>query len=403
METYIVPQYNAATGAGTISGIAREKGITIQQLLDANPQYKTNPNSVRAGASLNIPIANPLPTPTPTPTPEAQNANPGGTPVTPPTPTPITKTPEQIAAENTAKEAAKSAGLGGVALDDFSKYFANAGLSADEITKIKSNLGLTDAETKAFAPPTKPTEQVYNDAYASAGLADVKTKINTLLTEINTRKEQLNARLSTINENPWLSEASRSKSVQREKDFFDRTITNLTDQVNALNTVYTQGVTEVNNVVTRNSNDFNATQALNQAKLTFLQKKAESAIATEQGARVAKYLPEYLKGKAAAVKPDTIGSAETGYSKWNPVTGKFEQVIPGVGAKKTTTEQKQQDIKDMAAVLKTWAGADGFISPQQYAIQKKHWVEAGSGTAKDFDEAFSVYRNPVNENYTLTQ
>lgn len=407
-ETYIVPQYNSATGAGTLGGIAREKGITLQALLDANPQYKANPNMVRAGAQLIIPTATPAGAPAGSPaggTPAATNLNPGGgTPGGTPTgstPAPV-KTQAQIDAEAAASSAAKAAGAAGVSIDDFSKYFSSAGLSKEETDKIKTDLGLTDAETKAFAPPAKSTEQTYNDAYSSAGLADVKTKITSLLADINTKKEQLNARLATIDENPWLSEASRSKSVQREKDFFDRTITNLTDQVNALNTVYTQGVNEVNNLVTRSSNDFKDTQALNQAKLTFLQKKAESAISTEQSSRVSKYLPAYLQAKAGAVKPETIGSAETGYYRWDAASGKFVQAIAGTGKKLTDTEKKTATVQDMSKVLTSWTGTDGFVSPDKYAELRRVWVQQSGGSAKEFDDTFAIYRNP-NDDYVLAK
>jgi LysM repeat protein len=39
----------------TLSGIARANGITLAQLLDANPQFRANPNLIRVGDVLNIP------------------------------------------------------------------------------------------------------------------------------------------------------------------------------------------------------------------------------------------------------------------------------------------------------------------------------------------------------------
>ncbi len=312
-----------------------------------------------------------------------------------------TKTPEQVAADLAKENVAKTAGQADVSVDDFTKYFSSAGLSKEETDKIKSDLGLTTVETAAFAPPSKTTEQIYNDAYASAGLADIKKKVSDLLTEINTRKDQLNQRLLKIDDNPWLSEASRSKAVMREKDFFERSISNLTDQVNALNTTYTQGLGEVNNLVTRQSSDFKDTLALNQAKLTYLAKKAENAISAEQSSRIAKYLPTYLQAKIAATKPGTIGTAETGFYKWNPTTGKFEQVIKGTGKTPTSKEQLALDIQDMKTQLdiavrqnKVRGSTDNYLSPDQYDKAKRAWLETGTGNGKDFDNIFSYYRNP---------
>lgn len=51
---YIVPAYNSATGAGTLSGIARELGISTIDLLNANPSI-TNPNVLHQGQQLNVP------------------------------------------------------------------------------------------------------------------------------------------------------------------------------------------------------------------------------------------------------------------------------------------------------------------------------------------------------------
>ena len=39
----------------TLGRIAKANGITLDQLLDANPKFKANPNRVRVGDVLNIP------------------------------------------------------------------------------------------------------------------------------------------------------------------------------------------------------------------------------------------------------------------------------------------------------------------------------------------------------------
>jgi LysM repeat protein len=65
----------------TLSKIAASFGITLNQLLDANPQYKANPNQLQVGDVLNLHAAvgtaptQPLPTqPLPTTTPAASSA-----------------------------------------------------------------------------------------------------------------------------------------------------------------------------------------------------------------------------------------------------------------------------------------------------------------------------------------
>lgn len=52
----------------SLSKIAKKHGLTLGQLLDANPQFKANPNKLAAGAVLDIPgSAGPSPGPSPAP------------------------------------------------------------------------------------------------------------------------------------------------------------------------------------------------------------------------------------------------------------------------------------------------------------------------------------------------
>jgi hypothetical protein len=75
----------------TLSKIAKANGITLNQLLDANPKFKPDPNRLRVGDVLNIPngdaAAQPQPQPTPTPAP-APPADATATPPIPPQPQP---------------------------------------------------------------------------------------------------------------------------------------------------------------------------------------------------------------------------------------------------------------------------------------------------------------------------
>jgi hypothetical protein len=74
----------------TLSKIAKAHGITLAQLLDANPKFKANPNRVRVGDILNIPDGQPVaatPQPQPQPDPQTQ-PQPAPEPEAPPQPQP---------------------------------------------------------------------------------------------------------------------------------------------------------------------------------------------------------------------------------------------------------------------------------------------------------------------------
>lgn len=296
------------------------------------------------------------------------------------------------------KDMATQAGEAGLSVSEFEKLFSSGtGVTPEEAADIRTKLGITDLEAKLFTPPAKTTEQLYNDAYSNAGLAEVKTKMKALEDKIAEREQQLNERLAKIDENPWLSEASRAKSVQREKDFFERTISTLSNQVKAYQEIYNAGVSEVDKLVQRQTTDFSNTFTINKAKLEYLLKKAENEVTNlekKKGSEVTKLLPEYLQAKTKATKPDVIGSAESGYYQWDAKKGQFVQITKSTGGKPTEADTLRNDITDMSAQLEQVKGQDGFISPQDYAKARRAWTAIGGRTAKSFDEAFAAYRNP---------
>ena len=51
----------------TLSKIAQANGLTLAQLLDANPQFKANPNSLKVGDKVELPGNDPQPQPQPQP------------------------------------------------------------------------------------------------------------------------------------------------------------------------------------------------------------------------------------------------------------------------------------------------------------------------------------------------
>lgn len=55
----------------TLSKIAKANGITLAQLLEANPQFRPHPDKIRIGDEVTIPTASAPPTPQPQPTPSA--------------------------------------------------------------------------------------------------------------------------------------------------------------------------------------------------------------------------------------------------------------------------------------------------------------------------------------------
>lgn len=68
----------------------------------------------------------------------------------------------------------------------------------------------------------------------------------------------------------------------------------------------------------------------------------------------------------------------------------------------TLEERNREAAVSMASQLDSVKGADGYISPDNYLVAKREWVNKGF-LSKDFDERFAVYRNPKNKRYSLDE
>lgn len=253
--------------------------------------------------------------------------------------TPSTQTdPNQALAEAAARA--------NLSLDDFLKLNTRS-VTPEERTKIESDLGIPGLEESVFARPSRTTEQVYNDAYAVAGLADLKRKIADLDSQIATKKQQLAEATGVINENPFLAEASRVGRVKRTTDRANEELGNLTDERNAYATSYNSGIAEVNNLVTRYTTDFNTNQQLNSQKLDYLLKKAEQQVGIKQSENTQaalSSLPAYLTAKAKAQKPDTVTLGDGSLIQWNPDTGTFEMIVGPTKLETSLTEVNGQRV-----------------------------------------------------------
>lgn len=64
----------------------------------------------------------------------------------------------------------------------------------------------------------------------------------------------------------------------------------------------------------------------------------------------------------------------------------------------TAAQNLQMATAALAQALRGKAGADGYVSPQSYAAGRQEWVGAGF-SSKQYDEIFSGYKNPQNNNY----
>jgi hypothetical protein len=228
------------------------------------------------------------------------------------------------------QQLARSAAQAGLGIDDYLKLVSGqGGITPDERNQIRAGLGITDLENSVFGKPSQSTEEIYKNAYKSSGLGDLKKKVQAKLSQINDLQGKYTDKAGDINENPFLSEASRVGRLRILEDQRQAQIGNMQNELNSITELYNSGINEVNSLVTRVAADMGSQRSLDAQKLQYLLGKAEEQIKDKESANSASayaYLPDYLAAKVKGQKPDTIGSAETGFFKWDAETGTFVQV-----------------------------------------------------------------------------
>lgn len=314
----------------SLSKIAQANGMTLAQLLEKNPQYKTNPNLVQIGATLNLGgTSNPAPTVV-----NPQGLPNGGAPIVDPA----------LKAKQDAQSLAEQAGRAGYTPDQYQALLQSQNtVSKEESDAIARELGIPTVEGELFKKPTQTSQQLFDSAYSTAGLGDIKIKINALNDEIAKERSLLTDAVGTIDENPFLTESSRVGRGKRILDQAEQKINNKLSQIKSYQDLYDAGLTEVNNIVTRNQNDFSTDQTINTAKLNYLQKKAEVQLGQLKDTKLktanSTGLGSYLTGAESNKAPTTIGNSESGFFKYDPTTKKFVQVV-GASAKSQAEAKK---------------------------------------------------------------
>jgi hypothetical protein len=298
--------------------------------------------------------------------------------------------PQPQAAPN--QSLAQTAGQANLSFDDYMKVISTQnGLSAAETQAIRDSLGIGALEGEVFKTPSKNTEQIYADVYASSGLADLKTRIQALDQQIAARKQQITDAQGAVNENPFLSEGNRVGRIKRLNDQAEASLGNLIDQYNSLQSLYTQGLSEVNNAVTRQSNDFNTSRELAAEKLAYLSSKADQLIKERTGDKVtgaSANLSDYLKAKTQQSNEPSVTSPRK-FALENNITQPFYDI--------GGTIYRTSDGKAYASPEEFFAdgGARDFSNAQKV-------TGSSLGSLKDYPSSYQEYLLAKQDGFTGT-
>lgn len=199
---------------------------------------------------------------------------------------------------------AKSAGAAGVSVDDYIALVKGQSTPGTaEMKTIYDELGIPGLLDKVYKQPNQTTQQIYQEYYNNSGLADIKNKIATLDTELKTIRDGYTSAVKEHQDNPWISAATRSGLIAREKDIYGQKEGNAISLRGSYLDQYNLGVGEVEKIVGRVAGDLEMDRTLNADKLNYLLNDAErraglkTTDATKTGLR---YSGDLLKAKTKA-------------------------------------------------------------------------------------------------------
>lgn len=295
----------------TLSAIAQRNGTSVQQLQALNPDI-TNPNLIRVGQVIKL------------------GGTGGSSGYNNPTPTaPVAPTSEQLR-EQANTDLAKKAGEAGLSVTEYQALMQSQNaVSKEETDAIARELGITALEGEVFKKPKKSTQELFDNAYNVAGLADLKAKIEKVNNQVDRARADLTEATGTIDENPFLTETSRVGRGKRVLSQAESKINNLLAQAKTLQDLYDSGINEITSMIARDKEDFGMNQAIDQAKLNYLVKKAEieATQLAKSRSSSSSATSTYLSGRTASKVPEVIGTSDTGYFKYDTTTQKFVQVV----------------------------------------------------------------------------
>jgi len=174
-------------------------------------------------------------------------------------------------------------------------------VSSDERSKIENDLGIPDVVNSLYTKPSKTSEQIYQEAYNSSELPNLKNQIAEIDKKIAEKKEQITAGTAELQNNPWLSQASRGGRIRNLNETAQSELNNLLDERQGYLDTYNGGVDEIEKVMTRYASQLEEDQTLNASKLNYLLNQAEkqvTALTQSKQAENLRYVPDYLKAKA---------------------------------------------------------------------------------------------------------
>lgn len=314
------------------------------------------------------------------------------------------------------RDLAIAAGRAGVSIDDYIAAVQGKNpQSAEEYDAIRNRLGIPGLLDEAYKKPQKSTVDVYNEFYNLSGLDSVKQKISAIDEEIAQKRRDLVTATGELQNNPWLSQATRTGRLRILTQLAEQDINNSLLNRQQYLDQYNDGVSKVEEYVKRNVYDQGQERDLNVDKLNYLLSEAERQDKAGQAktkAQALRYLPDYLTSKADNSTQFNTGSIQEYrfYEQQERAAGRTP--ISYDEYQTMDANRKARAVNGGPASLLTPAqfadaARKGYVSDQQLALYAN--IAAGGGVIPNLKapteaqgKALGFYDRTKTANDTLT-
>lgn len=333
---------------------------------------------------------------------------------------------------------AKQAGEAGMSSGDFLGLLeANAKPTTAQVSEIRTKLGIPNLVDEAFRQPDKSLSQTYQELYGMSDLGSIKNKVAALDDTIAQKRADLVRATGEINNNPWVSQATRQGRLKNLQDIAYADINNDIDSKNSYLSLYDQGVSDIENRLNLAQSDRAEARQLTVDHLNYLLNEAERETSGLQQDTITgglRNVPAFLEGvlgreatqqardiaKVVASKTGSVGGVGTGNGKGVSALAKQVLEAPELLSNFTPTERGKvitelvnagYDVSSIAAPQINAAGREQIAQYDDLVRQGKQaetllsevGVNTGmiasrirkTGAALGFAEDFTRYRSVI--------
>lgn len=290
-----------------------------------------------------------------------------------------------------------------------------SGLTTPAETTTSDTSGASSSSANdpyAGMDPIQKQVQMYTEAYNSLGLSTIKQQFDDYVKQQNDLTNKMNDELQAAQNNPWLSQPIVDRTQAQIKKKYDLQLNTLTNLITLTDSMYKQGVAQVETIVSKANADIAATNALAQKQLDAAAAIAKDNVVQSVGGR--ELLVNKVSGKTVAdLGPTTPSASSTADFSLSPGQTRFDaqgnpiaSVAPkpaaakGTGGTSNSIAPKQVTAMKNALNASKFQGAEAdgkYADPNLYLQNYTSWKDSG-GDPSVFLKTFppATYINPAN-------